>query len=96
MPCRSPSCFSGENVEWESFGRGLVFIGLTIAALGALFLIAGKWPGGTGETFGWLGRLPGDIFIKRGNFSFYCPLTTSILISVVLCLLVYLVSLFKH
>jgi hypothetical protein len=77
-------------VEWESFGRSLLFIGLTIAALGVLFLLAGKWP------FGWLGRLPGDIFIKRDNFSFSFPLTTGILISVMLSLLVYLISLFKH
>jgi hypothetical protein len=82
-------------VEWESFAKGLIFIGLTIAALGVAFLLSGKWPAGLGETFGWLGRLPGDIFIKRDNFSFYFPVTTSILISLVLGLVLYLISLLK-
>ena len=38
----------------------------------------------------WLGRLPGDIFIQRGNFSFYFPLTTSVLVSVLVSLLFFL------
>ena len=46
--------------------------------------------------FGWLGRLPGDIFIKRENFSFYFPITTSILVSVVLGLVLYVISIWKH
>ena len=40
----------------------------------------------------WLGRLPGDIHIERGNFSFYVPLATSLLLSVVLTLLLYIVG----
>jgi hypothetical protein len=40
----------------------------------------------------WLGRLPGDIYIERRNFTFFFPLTTSILISVILSLVVYLLS----
>ncbi len=57
-------------------GRALVVIGLVIAAIGALV------------SFGVpLGRLPGDIAIRRDNFTFYFPLTTSILVSVVLTLL---------
>jgi uncharacterized protein HemY len=39
-----------------------------------------------------LGRLPGDIFIKRDNFIFYFPLTTSILISIILSFILYLIS----
>ena len=38
----------------------------------------------------WIGRLPGDIHIQRGNFSFYFPLATSLLLSVVLSLILYL------
>ena len=57
----------------------LVIAGLLIAAIGALL-----WSG-LGK--GWLGRLPGDIHYTKNNFSFYFPLTTSILISVVLTLL---------
>jgi Protein of unknown function (DUF2905) len=40
----------------------------------------------------WLGRLPGDIHIERGNFSFYFPLATSLVLSVVLTLLLYIVG----
>jgi hypothetical protein len=53
----------------------LVIIGLVIAAIGALWMIV---PGG------WLGRLPGVIVIERENFHFYFPLTTCILISLLL------------
>jgi hypothetical protein len=40
----------------------------------------------------WLGRLPGDIYVERRNFTFVFPLTTSILISVILSLMLYLFS----
>jgi hypothetical protein len=57
-------------------GKALVLIGLVVVGLGLLM------------TWGVpLGRLPGDFSVKRGNFSFYFPLTTSIIISVVLTLL---------
>ena len=54
--------------------------------------MAGKLPS-LGGGFGWLGRLPGDILIKRDHVSVYIPLTTSVLISVVASLLLYLLSL---
>ena len=57
-------------------GKTLVVIGLGIAALG-LFMMLGV-P---------LGRLPGDFVIRRGNFSFYFPLATSIVVSILLTLL---------
>lgn len=57
-------------------GRALILVGLVIAAVGALI------------SFGVpLGRLPGDIAIRRDNFTFYFPLTTSIVVSVVLTIL---------
>ena len=57
-------------------GKALVVIGLVIVGLGLLM------------TWGVpLGRLPGDFSVRRGNVSFYFPLTTSIIISVVLTLL---------
>lgn len=56
-------------------GKVLVLIGLGIAALGLLVML--------GLPFG---RLPGDIVVKRGNFSFYFPLATSILLSIILTL----------
>ncbi len=57
-------------------GKTLVLIGLAIAGLG-LLVMAGI-P---------LGRLPGDIIVRRGNFSFYFPLATSIVLSILLSLL---------
>ena len=47
-----------------------------LAAIGTLFLFADKIP--------YLGRLPGDIYLKRDRFSFYFPITTSIIISIIL------------
>jgi len=46
----------------------------------------------TGKSPSWLGRLPGDIVIQRRNFSFYFPLATSLIISIVLSLLLWLFS----
>lgn len=63
----------------EDFGRMLLIGGGLIALLGLIFLLFGRIG---------LGRLPGDIFIQRGNFTFYFPLVTMIIISIVLTLLV--------
>jgi Protein of unknown function (DUF2905) len=57
-------------------GRLLVYLGLGITALGVLIMI--------GVPFG---RLPGDIMVRRGNFSFYFPLATSIVVSILLTLI---------
>jgi hypothetical protein len=62
-------------------GRILIVIGLIIVIVGAVFLLVPKLP--------WLGRLPGDISFKRGNVSFYFPLGTCILVSVILTLIMY-------
>ena len=72
-------------------GRFLILIGGVIAVLGAILAVMSKVPG-MGDGFGWLGKLPGDIYIKRDNFTFYFPLATSLIISVVLSLLFYLLS----
>ena len=66
----------------NDLGKLLIFFGVFLVILGAAFILTGKIP--------WLGRLPGDIYIQRRNFTFYFPLTTSILLSVVLSLLLYL------
>jgi len=58
-------------------GRMLVLIGLAIAGLGLLIMVGVP-----------LGRLPGDFAIRRGNFSFYFPLATSIILSIILTLIV--------
>ncbi|MBT0654765.1 DUF2905 domain-containing protein [Geomobilimonas luticola] len=64
------------------FGRHLILIGLVIAAIGVALSFADRIP--------WLGRLPGDISIRRENFSFYFPLATSIVISLILSLVLWL------
>jgi len=63
-------------------GKSLILLGLLIAAVGAVLTLAGKVP--------WLGRLPGDIFIKRENFSFYFPLGSCLLLSLLLSLILWL------
>jgi hypothetical protein len=60
-------------------GRLLVVVGLIIAAAGVLISLGVP-----------IGRLPGDFSMRRGNFSFYFPLTTSILASIILTLLMML------
>jgi hypothetical protein len=57
-------------------GRILVLIGLAIAGLGVLIMVGVP-----------LGRLPGDFAVRRGNFSFYFPLATSIILSIILTLI---------
>jgi hypothetical protein len=65
-------------------GRLLVVLGVLIVLVGLVLMLVGRVP--------WLGRLPGDISVQRGNWSFYFPLTTSILISVLLSVLLYLIG----
>lgn len=60
-------------------GKALVLIGLAIAGLGLVLMIGLP-----------LFRLPGDFYVKRGNISFYFPLATSILLSIILTLLMAL------
>jgi uncharacterized membrane protein YkgB len=57
----------------------LVLLGVFIILIGIFLLI--------GERIPWLGRLPGDIIIKKKNFTFYFPIATSIIISIILTLL---------
>jgi len=74
--------------DWSDVGKTLILVGGVLALLGALLTLFGKM----GSGFGGFGRLPGDILIKRDNFTLYVPLTTSILISVALSLLMYFLS----
>ena len=63
-------------------GKTLILFGGVLLGIGILLTLGGKLP--------WLGRLPGDIFIQRDNFSFYFPITTSVLVSMLLSLLFFL------
>jgi hypothetical protein len=65
-----------------SLGKLLIFLGLGIFLLGLILTFAGR--------FAFLGRLPGDIFYRKGNFTLYFPLATSIVLSLILTLLFWL------
>jgi hypothetical protein len=68
----------------NDLGKALVLIGLVVIAVGVVVMLAGRLP--------WLGRLPGDISIQRGNWTFYFPLGTSIVLSIVLTLVLWLIG----
>jgi len=78
-------------IEWESAGKILIGVGTVVALLGVLFLFVDRVPTFS-HLFSWLGRLPGDISIKRDSFSLYFPLATSIVLSVILSLLFYVLA----
>jgi hypothetical protein len=69
-----------------TMGRSLIFFGAVIVIIGVLFVVLGKFPGLK------IGRLPGDIYIERGNWRFYFPLMTSIIVSIILSLILWLVG----
>jgi hypothetical protein len=65
-------------------GKALIIFGMVIVAIGVLLTFSGRIP--------WLGRLPGDIYIKRDNFTFYFPLATCILLSALMSLVFWLLK----
>ena len=69
--------------ELNILGKALLIMGIVIALIGVLLLWGHKIP--------FLGRLPGDIYIRRGSFRFYFPLATCIIISLVLTLVFTLI-----
>jgi len=69
----------GRMSPLEQLGRLLLIFGVLMGILGLILMLAPKIP--------FVGRLPGDIYIKRGNFTFYFPLVTCILLSLLLTLI---------
>lgn len=65
-------------------GKVLIGFGLLLVAIGVVLLLAGRVP--------WLGRLPGDISLRRGNVTFYLPLATSLIVSALLTLLLWMIN----
>ncbi|WP_240663001.1 DUF2905 domain-containing protein [Acidilutibacter cellobiosedens] len=59
-------------------GKALIIMGLVLLIIGGILMLGGKIG---------LGKLPGDIFIKRGNFTFFFPIVSSIIISLILTIL---------
>lgn len=68
--------------EFSSLGKLLMLLGVVIFSVGGFIMLSGKIP--------FIGKLPGDIYIDKGNFSFYFPLTTGIILSIILTILVNL------
>ena len=66
----------------QHIGKALIITGAVIALIGVVLVLSGRMP--------WIGRLPRDILVERKNFTFYFPLATSILISILLTLLFWL------
>ncbi len=70
--------------DLPNLGKSLIVIGLILAVIGLVLTISDKIP--------WLGRLPGDFHYRGENFSFYFPLATSLIISVVLTLVLWFIN----
>ena len=60
----------------NEMAKTLIFLGFILIGAGLLALMFGKIPG--------LGKLPGDIYIRKGSFRFYFPLATSLIVSLIL------------
>ncbi|MEK6765376.1 MAG: DUF2905 domain-containing protein [Planctomycetota bacterium] len=64
------------------FGKIFIFIGFLLVIIGFVFILGNKIP--------FIGKLPGDLAVVRKNYSFYFPVTTCIIISVVLSFILWL------
>ena len=73
--------------ELQPLGRALIVLGLIVTVFGVLLCLTPNIP--------WLGRLPGDLFIRRDRFTFYFPLASCLLASMLLSLLFWLWSRFR-
>ncbi len=69
---------------FSAFGKILIILGIIMIVVGGLFMFGNKIP--------FVGRLPGDIVVHKKNFHFYFPITTSIIISIILSLIMWLLS----
>ncbi|HUI30022.1 MAG TPA: DUF2905 domain-containing protein [Candidatus Acidoferrales bacterium] len=74
---------------FQSIGKSLVIIGGIVVLVGLFLIMAEK------VNVPFLGKLPGDIYIKRKNFQFYFPIVTCIVLSLLLSFIFYLISYFS-
>ena len=71
------------------FGKLLIIAGVSLIILGAILLLGGKVP--------YFGKLPGDIYIKKGNFLFYAPIVSFLLLSVIISIIFhFVIKIFKR
>ena len=66
------------------FGKLLIIAGIVAIVVGAIFMLSVKVP--------WIGRLPGDIIVQKKNLTFYFPVATSILVSIVITIIFWLIG----
>ncbi|MBI1806632.1 MAG: DUF2905 domain-containing protein [Ignavibacteria bacterium] len=71
----------------QPFGKILIIFGLVIIGLGVFLMFIDKIP--------FIGKLPGDINVKKDDFQFYFPITTSIILSIAVSLVLWLISFFN-
>lgn len=69
-------------LDLSSFGKFIFLAGILLCIVGLLFIFGSKIP--------WFGKLPGDILIHKKNVTFFFPITTSIIISLILTFIVYM------
>jgi uncharacterized protein HemY len=72
----------------DRMGKGVVIIGACIVAIGIVIWLFG-------DRLRFLGRLPGDIRIERDNFNLYIPITTMLLLSVIVSIILWLIQRFR-
>jgi len=71
-------------IDLAPFAKTVILAGMIVTVIGILFLFIDKLP--------WLGRLPGDIHIEKENFSFYFPITTCIIVSIIISALFFIMT----
>ncbi len=76
---------------WGGIGRLFIIAGLVLAGVGVLLTLVERWSG-AGAAFGWIGRLPGDLSITRERFSLYVSIATSLVLSILLSVVFYILS----
>jgi hypothetical protein len=69
-------------------GKLLIILGIVLVIVGTIITYSDRIP--------FLGKMPGDITIEKENFKFYFPITTSILLSILLSIVFYLINRFRH
>ena len=69
---------------FQYIGKFLVIIGIIIIIIGTILMLSGKIP--------FIGKLPGDIIIEKKNFTIYIPIATSILLSLLLTLILWIIG----
>ena len=73
-----------EKMHIQELGKILIFLGLTVAGVGTILMVLARIP--------FIGKLPGDILIQKKNVTFYFPVATSIIASIVVSLIAWLFS----